>query len=420
MPSLFPALLPVCLLLAITFVSQTAQAVESPGLTSRLNEEQQKIQRLKKGIESQKTKVQTTIKQENSILHELEKVQQDIRGEELKLNALKVELNKNEQLSKARESETAQAKIAKEQTQQHVKKRLQALYRLGDTGFINAAFSSRKFPDFLIFHEYFAAMRTRDMASIRDYRQKVANLEKASTELKQQQLALNENIGAIKKQENQLNASREERIRLLEKVRTEKKLYQLALAELESAADRLNSTIEKLKREAAKKQSPEIRHKENTPAADGKTKSELSGFTAQKGRLLPPVSGTIITAFGKNTQNKFGIATFASGIDIKTPPGAKITAIYEGRVIYAKFLRGYGNLLIIDHGQQYLSLVARAERFFKEEGDNVSKGEMIGIMSNKEEQLGDGLHFEIRKGTKPEDPLPWLNRAKLTFGAETH
>ena len=206
-------------------------------------------------------------------------------------------------------------------------------------------------------------------------------------------------------------------MRLLQKVKTEKKLYQMALEELEGAADRLTNTLEQLKTEAAKASQKEVRPKESRPTTPQKSRPDNLGFAAQKGRLAPPAPGTVTTLFGKSVQEKFGIATFANGIDIKTAPGTEITAIYEGKVIYAKFLRGYGNLLIIDHGQQYLSLVSRAAKFYKEEGDTVARGEVVGIMSDQEGLMGEGLHFEIRHGTTPENPLQWVNNAKLTIKA---
>ncbi|MFA6500141.1 MAG: peptidoglycan DD-metalloendopeptidase family protein, partial [Desulfurivibrionaceae bacterium] len=252
---------------------------------------------------------------------------------------------------------------------------------------------------------------------IGQYREKVETLEKTQISLHQEKQALVETIAKVKGQEEELASTREERMRLLQKVKTEKKLYQMALTELEGAADRLTNTLEQLKTEAAKARQKETRQKEPRSATTQKSRPANLGFATQKGRLAPPAPGTVTTLFGKSVQEKFGITTFANGIDIKTAPGTEITAIYEGKVIYAKFLRGYGNLLIIDHGQQYLSLVSRAAKFFKEEGDTVARGEVVGIMSDQEGLLGEGLHFEIRHGTTPENPLQWVNNAKLTIKA---
>jgi septal ring factor EnvC (AmiA/AmiB activator) len=412
--------LPACALtltLAVCLGQNICLAAETPHVDAKIAEEQKKIQRIKQGIEEQKTRVQTTKKQESSLLTELDRLNGHIQKEGDKLSNLKKELSKHEQLMAAKQDEAAQAKAAKEQTKIHIKKRLNSFYRMGEIGMMNVIFSTSELPDLLAFREYFDALLKRDQDVIREYRDKVEALEKAQVDLHQEKQTLVETISKVKGQEEQLASTREERMRLLQKVKTEKKLYQMALTELEGAADRLTDTLEQLKTEAAKARKKEIHPKETKSATSRKSPQGNLGFAAQKGRLAPPAPGTVTTLFGKSVQAKFGITTFANGIDIRTAPGTEITAIYDGKVIYAKFLRGYGNLLIIDHGQQYLSLVSRAAKFYKEEGDTVTRGEVVGVMSDQEGLLGEGLHFEIRHGTTPENPLLWVNNAKLTIKA---
>ena len=412
--------LPVCLLtlaLAICLGQRLCLAAETTPVDAKIIEEQKKIQRLKKGIEDQKSRVQTTNKQESSLITELDRLNGHIQKEGDKLTRLKKDLTKHEQLMAAKQNEAAQAKEAKEQAKRHIKKRLNSFYRMGDIGVMNVIFSTSELPDLLAFREYFDALLKRDQDVIREYREKVATLEKTQISLSQEKQSLVETITKVKGQEEQLASTREERMRLLKKVKTEKQLYQLALTELEGAADRLTNTLEQLKTDAAKARQKEVRPKEARPTTTPKSRPGNLGFATQKGRLAPPAPGTVTTLFGKSVQNKFGITTFANGIDINTAPGTEITAIYEGKVIYAKFLRGYGNLLIIDHGQQYLSLVSRAAKFYKEEGDTVARGEVVGIMSDQEGLLGEGLHFEIRHGTTPENPLLWVNNARLKIKA---
>ena len=415
--------LSLCLLtlaLAVCLGQRLCMAAPPP-VDAKIAEEQKKIERLKKGIEDQKSRVQTTKKQESSLITELDRLNGHIQNEGDKLNQLKQDLSKHEQLMAAKQDEATQAKEAKDIAKRHVKKRLNSFYRMGEVGVLNVIFSTTELPDLLAFREYFDALLKRDQDVIREYREKVEALEKTQISLHQEKQALVETIAKVKGQEEQLASTREERMRLLQKVKTEKKLYQMALDELEGAADRLTNTLEQLKTEAAKARQKEVRPKETRPATAGQKPQPRSpdnlGFAAQKGRLAPPAQGTVTTLFGKNVQEKFGIATFANGIDIKTAPGTEITAIYDGKVIYAKFLRGYGNLLIIDHGQQYLSLVSRAAKFYKEEGDTVTRGEVVGVMSDQEGLLGEGLHFEIRHGTTPENPLQWVNNARLTIKA---
>ena len=91
----------------------------------------------------------------------------------------------------------------------------------------------------------------------------------------------------------------------------------------------------------------------------------------------------------------------------------EISAVFDGKVIHSGYLRGYGNLIIIDHGQQYFSLVSRAAEFYKTEGIKVAKGDVIGLTGEGDSLYGEGIHFEIRKGSKSEDPLLWLKEDSL-------
>ena len=224
--------LPLCLLtltLAICLGQRLCLAAETTPVDSKIIEEQKKIQRLKKGIEDQKSRVQTTKKQESSLLTELDRLNGHIQNEGDKLNRLKKDLSKHEQLMAAKQDEAAQAKEAKEQAKRHIKKRLNSFYRMGEIGVMNVIFSTSELPDLLAFREYFDALLKRDQDVIREYREKVETLEKTQLSLHQEKQALVETISKVKGQEEQLASTREERMRLLQKVKTEKKLYQMAL-----------------------------------------------------------------------------------------------------------------------------------------------------------------------------------------------
>lgn len=386
----------------------TSNAIEN--LESKLLDQQKKIHRLKKGIEGHKSRVRTTREKEISLLTELENVERRLQNERNKLIELKQNLIDQEKHIQQKQQEKNQVLKEKEATKGHVEKRLNAYYRMGPIGVINVIFSTATLPDLLNFREYFQHLLQYDQQVIENYRSKITNLTQAQNALQQEKNRLVSMIREIKNQEKRLVATRKDKVALLARVNTEKKLYQRALKEIEEAAEQLTSTLEKLKKQTtenkkiAKKrlQSPKKRRPEGH-----------SGFASHKGRLNPPVPGTVTTYFGRNTKGKFGITTYAKGIDIKTTPEANIKAIYDGKVVYAEILRGYGNLIIIDHGEQYYSLISRAGELYKKEGDSVNTGEIIGIMSDQSGLISEGLHFEIRHGTEPENPLHWINNAKL-------
>lgn len=409
---------------ALLLTAAPCLAADKENLDAKMQAHQQKIQRLQKGIEEQKSKVSATRVQESGLTAELDQINHRIQTEAEKLAGLEKSLTEQEERLAVKQEELGQAKKARRQAGIHLRKRLTAFYRMGPIGIMNATFSSQALPDLLSFREYFDAMLRHDQEVIEEYRQRIEALEQAQLALQQEKKLTAEKLAAVKTQQAELTATRQERTALLEKVKTEKRLYLQALKELENAAGKIASTLEALKAEALRAQAEKAKQKkEKKPVSGGPSVPKVTatepvddtGFAGQKGKLSPPVPGTVTTLFGKSNQPRFGITTVANGIDIKTDPGTEIKAVHAGRVVYAGVLRGYGNLLIIDHGGQYYSLVSRAAKFFKQVGDTVARGERIGVMAEQDGLLGEGLHFEIRHGTDPENPLRWLNNAGLTI-----
>jgi septal ring factor EnvC (AmiA/AmiB activator) len=99
---------------------------------------------------------------------------------------------------------------------------------------------------------------------------------------------------------------------------------------------------------------------------------------------------------------------FRSGIDIKSERGEPVQAVFAGKVLFADWFKGYGNMLIIDHGNSYCTLYANVEELFKQKGDAVESGEVIATVGDSGSLSGPGLYFEVRHHGKPEDPQLWL------------
>ena len=121
-----------------------------------------------------------------------------------------------------------------------------------------------------------------------------------------------------------------------------------------------------------------------------------------------PVKGKIIQLFGPYRNPQFNVMNFRGGIDIQADRGDPIQAVHRGRVLYADWFTGYGNMMIIDHGDAYYTVYAHAEALFKKKGAAVEAGEVIATVGDTGSLEGAVLHFEIRHHGKPIDPLGWL------------
>ena len=414
-----PILILSILMLAVVNRGWTAPSENSQSSIKRLEErilnQENKILRIEKGISNHKSMIRTSREKEFNLLEELEGIDTRIDADRKKLGELRRELTEQEARIREKQQELSRTLITKEKVQEHVERRLAAYYGMGSVGIMNVVFSASALPDLLNFEEYFHHVTRHDEEVIHDYKSKVSELDRSRQALEDEKQQLILVIKEVTEQEKRLALARQERIALLARINTEKKLYQRALGEMENAAENLADTLESLEKEAGRFRRQRA-HGLTSPKKR-RPSSRKGGFAGNKGWMDPPVTGTVVTRFGRNTRGKFGITSYARGINIKVEPGTPIKAVYHGRVVYAGQLRGYGKLIIIDHDQQYYSLASKISELYKKEGDTVVRGEIIGITGESGDLLGEGLHFEIRHGTEPENPLSWLNNAGLKIRA---
>lgn len=128
-------------------------------------------------------------------------------------------------------------------------------------------------------------------------------------------------------------------------------------------------------------------------------------FSALKGKLNLPVKGSIVNRFGSQRTNK---QLTWKGLFIQSPNGSDVKAISEGKVVFADWLRGFGHLIILDHGNGYMSLYGNNATLQKKIGDTIRGGDTIATVGNSGGNSDSGLYFELRHKGKPFDPLMWI------------
>ena len=197
------------------------------------------------------------------------------------------------------------------------------------------------------------------------------------------------------------NISREKnnRARLLEEIRSQHSLELAAIEALKQSAQDLDRRI----RSFAERQEADQDQAQAAPPSG-------QPFISSKGLLNMPVEGKIISFFGPFKNTKYNVVNYQRGINIKADRGEPIQAVHAGRVLFASWFKGYGNMVILDHGDHYYTVYAHAEEVFKAKGEPVEAGEVIATVGDSGSMTGPALHFEIRHHGKPEDPLNWIKK----------
>ncbi|MGA6926691.1 MAG: peptidoglycan DD-metalloendopeptidase family protein, partial [Desulfosarcina sp.] len=194
-----------------------------------------------------------------------------------------------------------------------------------------------------------------------------------------------------------MNTEQARRETLLAEIRGEKALQLAAIEAMKRSARELDQTVIALKTEPPGEASSRVAVAEKP-------------FGALKGLLMMPVNGKIVSFFGNYTDNKFNVTHFQSGINIKADRGEPIRAVYSGQTLFSSWFKGFGNMIILDHGDHYYTVYAHLEEQFKTKGDPVEAGEVIATVGDTGSLIGAGLHFEVRHHGKPLNPLGWIKK----------
>ncbi len=220
----------------------------------------------------------------------------------------------------------------------------------------------------------------------------IDELEQVRNELTQQSKRLQQLQNRRENERQKMEATRQERKGVVATLKTEIRSKDQQLNGLLADERELKSLLQALT-EAL----------QDIPAAPGNHKP----FGRLKGKLKWPTSGSRIIAYGE--PRKLGKLRW-QGVVIAGREGQEVKAISHGRVAFADWLRGYGLLLIIDHGDGYMSLYGHNQSLYREVGDWVEKGDTIAAVGNSGGIDRNALYFEIRKNGKPTDPVRWCRR----------
>jgi septal ring factor EnvC (AmiA/AmiB activator) len=250
-----------------------------------------------------------------------------------------------------------------------------------------------------------ASLAALDARVIDEFRVTTDRLEdrKRRQETRQAELA----TLRVEAQREQVEVDREagKRRVLLARVREDRAYHERMVGELSEAAKQLEAFIREL-------QEKQRRIAKVPPPKPGAVEPPGPGFGTLRGRLPWPTEGKIVAAFGAQVHPRFGTRTYRNGVDIEAAQGTDVGAVFPGHVIYTGWFKGYGNLIILDHGNDYYTLYAHVADILVKEGEDVRQGHRIGTVGDTGSLTGPRLYFEVRYQGKPQDPEQWLRQQR--------
>lgn len=368
---------PYWLLLLLICLPLTAQQSEE----KELAELQQQI----KATEQQ-------LKQQQRQLQDAEK---KLRQSDLQLASASASVNKTgQELQALQQREKSllqqQQQLTRQFSQQQtlLAGQLKSAYSLGQHDYTRLLLNQQdagKLERVLSYYQYFNRAR---MAQLAEIEQTASQLEQIVTELSEKQQQLSATLQELQKQQRQLLAAKNTQQQSVSSLQELLKKQGSQLDYLRQNEQSLQNTIDELRKLAVQAR-------------------ELSGLASQQGKLTWPLYGRLLQRFGENRQGGMP----SRGILIQGSEGSVVKAVADGRVIYADWLKGYGWVIVLDHGDGFMSLYGHNQNLLKQPGQHIMAGETIALVGMSGGQSAAGLYFEIRNKGEAINPLPWLNRS---------
>lgn len=269
--------------------------------------------------------------------------------------------------------------------------RAAALYRMGRLGYIRALVAAESGDSLLRGLQVMTHLARRDARLLAEYEEALRALATREQEVEVRRDELKAVAAESRRKEADLAAARAEQERLLRRATHESETEEQAVASLEQKSERLAALLDLL----------ETRGRALPPGA-----ASIRRF---RGVLDWPARGDVAVPFGRIANPKFP-KTFlrSSGWTIDTPVGTSVHAVFAGDVVYAQWLKGYGNLVVLDHGDGVFTLYGRLGTGTVQRGDRIGVGDRVGSLGEPPEEEVPGLYFEIRDQRTSVDPREWL------------
>jgi len=346
-------------------------------------EKKQQIEKIEKDLDREREQLLKFDEKEEKLLEELSQLEKEIEEKRKSLKELEEKVSVIKKDLRENQAKVSQTEKSLKALEDRLGKRLGAFYRYAKRGYIRLLATADGLDTLRKRFKYLRALLAVDLTLL----QETANLQKEYREeiasVKEKLLALE---GFEKEESVRVAAVKEDidrKVVLLMKTHKEKEFLETGVKELELASQKLKETLIQIEKR------------------DEKRTEIPSDFANARGKLPMPIEGRILRE-GASSQGGL------KGITIEGRPGAEVKAVYAGRIDFSGTLKGYGEIVVINHGSRYFTVSAQLAQRKKQEGEMVKSGEVIGSLGKTALAREARLYFEIRKGGGNLDPLRWL------------
>ena len=367
-----------------------------------ISAEQKRLQQTEKQLREEQQKAADARARETSVLAELEVIEQRLADKQREVVRLDTRIKRAAGDVKSLRGEIQQLETQRSGQQAALGRRLRAMYKVHVQGGALPMLLSGEDPATRAAAvRHLTSLASLDARLIQEYRGTTDRLEDRRGREESRQKDLATLRADAQREQSEVDRDAAKRRILLAKVRDERAYHERMVGELTEAARRLEAFIRDL-------QAKQRRVAKIPPPKPGTETLPAVGFGTLRGRLPWPTEGRVVSAYGAQVHPRFGTRTFRNGVDIEAGEGRDVAAVFAGHVVYTGWFKGYGNLIILDHDNEYYTLYAHVADIVVKEGDDVRQGQRIGTVGDTGSLEGPRLYFEVRYQGKPQNPEQWL------------
>ncbi|AQZ31931.1 peptidase M23 [Pseudomonas sp. LPH1] len=396
----------------------------APAIADQRADTQRQLEAARQDVAELKKLLEKLQQEKSGVQQQLKKTETEMGDLENQVKELQRELKGSEQEIQRLDQEKKKLQGARTEQQRLIAIQARAAYQSGRQEYVKLLLNQQnpeKFSRTLTYYDYLSQARLEQLAAFNETLRQLANVEQ---EINSHQAQLQAQKAGLDERHTRLAEARKERQQALAKLNRDfatrdqrLKARQQEQAELGRVLKTIEETLARQAREAEEARKRALAAQQAEQARPGQQPSQPSGplvtsgafyggpFASARGKLPWPVDGRLVARYG--TPRGGDARTKWDGVLIGAPAGSQVRAVHGGRVVFADWLRGAGLLVILDHGNGYLSLYGHNQNLLKSAGDVVKAGDPIATVGSSGGQETSALYFAIRQNGRPSDPAQW-------------
>nr|WP_320050574.1 peptidoglycan DD-metalloendopeptidase family protein [uncultured Desulfuromonas sp.] len=364
-----------------------------PAHADEIAENKETLQQVKQQISQTASEISQKKTKEQSLLQQLDHLEQQMANSDAAVKKASHALEQAKENIAGLEEKISNYENVLKRSQKDVEQRLRTLYTSGDLSSLRLIFSTETPLQLAENLDFLSRIASHDKKLLTSYRQQTRQLQRARLDLHNELMLQEQTLTEKQQYKKQLAQNKNQKAQLVTQIKQDQHALQQRLQQLEERSKNLTALVSQLK----ERKLNEAFVPNNKP------------FTTAKGTIPWPSSGAVREGFGTHSDRNYGTKYKSNGLEIAAVPGTPIKAIWPGKVVFSAPFKGYGNLIIIDHGSQYYSLYAQVINIKHPVGTIVNVGDVIATSGYEQR---DSYHLEIRHRGTPVDPNDWLQPRK--------